>query len=210
MCTLPPLASSRPAKCAASWSCRSRKARAGQKNSPGSIVEIDAVQRGDVAVALDDAAERDLAEPAHRRPTSLDRADGKAFDDVALREHAEQDHRRHGDHRGGGDAGPLRLFDRDEVEHGDRDLANGVAAEHDGEQELVPGVEEHEDTVTAMPPRDLRQDDVQKARSRPARSISAASSISRGMSSKYETSSQIANGKRERQIDQRQWPWNRC
>src|SRR5688572_1825516 len=49
-------------------------------------------------------------------------------------------------------------------------------------------------TVTAMPPLACGRITCHSARSRPARSSSAASSISRGISSKYDTSSQIANG----------------
>ena len=48
--------------------------------------------------------------------------------------------------------------------------------------------------VTAIPPRTCGRITYQSARSRPARSSSAASSISSGTSSKYETISQTANG----------------
>ena len=48
--------------------------------------------------------------------------------------------------------------------------------------------------VTAMPPRTCGRITCHSARSRPARSSSAASSISSGTSSKYDTMSQIANG----------------
>ncbi len=48
--------------------------------------------------------------------------------------------------------------------------------------------------VTAMPPRTCGRITCQSARRRPARSSSAASSISKGTSSKYDTISQIANG----------------
>jgi hypothetical protein len=48
--------------------------------------------------------------------------------------------------------------------------------------------------VTAMPPRTCGRITCHSAPKRPARSSSAASSISSGTSSKYETMSQIANG----------------
>jgi hypothetical protein len=55
--------------------------------------------------------------------------------------------------------------------------------------------------VTAMPPRTCGRITYHSARSRPARSSSAASSISRGMSSKYDTMQPDRERQRERQVD---------
>ena len=116
------------------------------KNSPRLDLEVDALQRLEGAVVLAMPLE------ARRRPwsrssaaSSLDGADGQALDDLLLRRDADDDHRQHGDQRGGGELGPERLLDRDEIVHGDGDGPDIVAAELDGEEELVPGVEEHED-----------------------------------------------------------------
>src|SRR5512141_1385816 len=68
---------------------------------------------------------------------ALDGTDGQPLDDVTLREQPQHDHGRHREQRTRRQLRPQRLLDGDEVEHCDGHGPHPVAAEHDGEQELV-------------------------------------------------------------------------
>ena len=129
------------------------------KNSPGSISNDHALQRGELAMHLDDILETDLTAAAHRRPPPLTAPTVRPLTICLLRDDAEDDHRKHRQHGDRRELGPQRLLDRDEIEHRDRHRPHRVAAEHDGEQEFVPGIEEHEHDGDGDAAAHLRDDD---------------------------------------------------
>ena len=154
------------------------------KNSPGSISKVDAVQRGELAVPLDDTFEAYLTSTGSSAPSALDGADRQALDDVPLRDDAEHDHRQHRQHRDRRELRPLRLLDRDEVEHRDRHRPHRLPPSTTANRNSFQALRNTKTMVTAMPPRTCGRMTCHSVRSRLARSSSAASSISNGMSSK--------------------------
>ena len=141
------------------------------KNSPGSISKSIAFEGGEIAMHLDDPVEMNLSAHAHRRPPPFTAPTVRPLTicfcatmprtitgSIARTETAASFVHR-------------RLLDGDEVEHRDGDRPDGVAAQDDGEQELVPGIEEHEHDGDRDAAPHLRDDDAPQRFQRLAPSI---------------------------------------
>ena len=74
----------------------------------------------------------------HHVSTALDRAGGQPGDNLALREHGQQQHRQRDDQRRRRQRAPGDLIERQHVVDGHRQGSRLASGQHDAEHEIIP------------------------------------------------------------------------
>src|SRR6266545_4028352 len=156
--------------------------------------EIDAVQRGHGAVPLDDPFELDTSRFAHRRPPPLT---APTVSPLTMCRCATRPSTITGNIAS---TAPAASFAQSvcstemKLNIATVTVRTRLPPSTTANRNSFQALRNTKIVVTAMPPRTCGRITYHNARRRPARSSRAASSISRGMSSKYDTISQTANG----------------